>query len=53
MLPPAWGVIRVMSPSRWDTEGSDASSCRVTVVAAPVLAELNTGSDLATTVTSS
>ncbi len=49
--PPYCGVRREMSLMRPDTVGSDASSSRRTAVAAPVRDELNTTSDLPTTVT--
>ncbi len=49
--PPYCGVRREMSLMRPDTVGSEASSSRRTAVAAPVRDELNTTSDLPTTVT--
>ena len=52
-LPPYWGLNRVISVMRPDTVGSVAKSSRIIAVAAPVRLVLNTGSDVAVTVTSS
>ncbi len=53
MPPPDWGVSRVTEDIDWEIVGSVARVSRLSVVAAPVLFEPNTGSEVPTTVTSS